>query len=150
MDFEKLVMAHKSTIYSVCFMYADSKDDADDLFQEVLVALWKGIDSFRGDANVRSWIYRVSMNTCISYKRKKRVKTVELDFSPDLADSGSPRMKQASQLRERIAKLDPFDRAIVLLWLENLPYDEIAAIVGISTRAVAVRLVRIKDKLKNL
>lgn len=59
-------------------------------------------------------------------------------------------MKQASQLRDRIAKLDPFDRAIVLLWLENLPYDEIAAIVGISTRAVAVRLVRIKDKLKNL
>lgn len=85
MDFEKLVMAHKSTIYSVCFMYADSKDDADDLFQEVLVALWKGIDSFRGDANVRSWIYRVSMNTCISYKRKNGSRpssSISLPISP--------------------------------------------------------------------
>lgn len=150
MDFETLVMEHKSTIYSVCFMYAESKEDADDLFQEVLVSLWKGLGSFRGDANIRSWIYRVSMNTCISYKRKKRVKTVDLEFSPEIADARSPKMKQAGMLRDRIARLDPFDRAIVLLWLENLPYDEIASIVGITPRAVGVRLVRIKDKLKNL
>ncbi|MBO5443971.1 MAG: sigma-70 family RNA polymerase sigma factor [Muribaculaceae bacterium] len=149
-DFERLVMEQKSTIYSVCYMFTDTRTDADDLFQEVLICLWKGFDSFRGDSNIRSWVYRVSMNTCISYKRKKRVKTVPLDLSPDVLDNNSPQGKQASMLHARISRLEPFDRAIVLLWLENLPYDEIAAITGISAKNVGVRLLRIKEKLKSL
>ncbi len=149
-DFERLVMEHKSTIYSVCYMFTETKIEADDLFQEVLISLWQGKDSYRGDASLRSWVYRVSMNTCISYKRKKRVKTVPLDISPEVIGSDSPESKQAKMLHERISRLEPFDRAIVLLWLENLPYDEIAAIVGISAKAVGVRLIRIKDKLKSL
>lgn len=149
-DFEQLVMEHKSTIYSVCYMFTETKTEADDLFQEVLISLWQGLESFRGDASLRSWIYRVSMNTCISYKRKKRLKTVPLEFSSDTMDAGNPDSKQARMLHERISKLEPFDRAIVLLWLENLSYDEIAEIVGITTKAVGVRLVRIKEKLKSL
>lgn len=149
-DFEQLVMEHKSTIYSVCYMFTETKTEADDLFQEVLISLWQGLESFRGDASLRSWIYRVSMNTCISYKRKKRLKTVPLEFSSDTMDAGNPDNKQARMLHERISKLEPFDRAIVLLWLENLSYDEIAEIVGITTKAVGVRLVRIKEKLKSL
>lgn len=150
LDFERLVMEHKSTIYSVCYMFTETKIEADDLFQEVLISLWQGKDSFRGDASLRSWVYRVSMNTCISYKRKKRIKTEPLEFSTDIAAADTPESKQAKMLHDRISKLEPFDRAIVLLWLENLSYDEIAAIVGISTKAVGVRLVRIKDKLKSL
>jgi len=149
MEFEQLVTEHKSTIYSVCYMFTDTKPEADDLFQEVLVSLWKGMDSFRGDASIRSWVYRVSMNTCISYKRKKRIKTVPLDLSPDVIGGDSRESKQARMLHERIGRLDYFDRAIVLLWLENMSYEEIASIVGITTKAVAVRLVRIKEKLKN-
>ena len=68
-DFERLVMEHKSTIYSVCYMFTETKREADDLFQEVLISLWQGFRSFRGESNIRSWVYRVSMNTCISYKR---------------------------------------------------------------------------------
>lgn len=149
-DFERLVMEHKSTIYSVCYMFTDTRIEADDLFQEVLISLWKGYDTFRGDSNLRSWIYRVSMNTCISYKRKKRIKTMPLEFTPDMLDNDSPQGKQAAMLHARISRLEPFDRAIVLLWLENLPYDEIAAITGISAKSVGVRLVRIKEKLKSL
>ena len=149
-DFERLVMEHKSTIYSVCYMFTDTKAEADDLFQEVLVSLWQGMDSFRGDASLRSWVYRVSMNTCISYKRKKKIQTVPLEFSADSMAPDSPESKQAKMLHERISRLEPFDRAIVLLWLEDIPYEEIAAIVGISTKAVGVRLVRIKEKLKSL
>lgn len=149
-DFESLVMEHKSTIYSVCYMFTETKAEADDLFQEVLISLWQGLASFRGDANIKSWVYRVSMNTCISYKRKKRVKTVDLEFSNDTFVSESPEGKQARLLHDRISKLEPFDRAIVMLWLEDLPYDEIAAITGISAKAVGVRLVRIKEKLKSL
>ena len=66
LDFERLVMEHKSTIYSVCYMFTETKIEADDLFQEVLISLWQGMDSYRGDASLRSWVYRVSMNTCIS------------------------------------------------------------------------------------
>lgn len=149
-DFERLVTEYKSTIYSVCYMFTETRIETDDLFQEVLISLWKGFNTFRGDANLRSWVYRVSMNTCISYKRKKKVKTVPLEFSPDMIDSASPQGKQAAMLRDRIGRLEPFDRAIVLLWLENLPYDEIAAIAGISTKNVGVKLMRIKEKLKSL
>ena len=150
LDFERLVMEHKTTIYSVCYMFTETKAEADDLFQEVLVSLWQGMDSFRGDASLRSWVYRVSMNTCISYRRKKKIQTVPLEFSADSMAPNSPESKQAKMLHERISRLEPFDRAIVLLWLEDIPYDEIAAIVGISVKAVGVRLVRIKEKLKSL
>lgn len=150
LDFERLVMEHKSTIYSVCYMFTETKPEADDLFQEVLISLWQGMGSFRGDASLRSWVYRVSMNTCISYKRKKKLPTVALEFSPDAVAPDSPGSKQARMLHDRIAALEPFDRAIVLLWLEDMSYDEIASIVGISTKAVGVRLVRIKEKLKSM
>lgn len=150
LDFERIVMENKSTIYSVCYMFTETKLEADDLFQEVLISLWQGFESYRGDASLRSWVYRVSMNTCISYKRKKHIKTVPLEFSVDSMALDSPSSKQARLLHERISKLEPFDRAIVLLWLEDIPYDEIAAIVGISSKAVGVRLVRIKEKLKTL
>ena len=148
--FERLVADYKSTVYSVCYMFADSRMQADDLFQEVLINLWNGFDKFRGDASLRSWVYRVSMNTCISYRRKKRVSTVALDIAPDIIDGSTSESRQVKQLHQRIGKLEPLDRAIVLLWLENLPYDEIAAIVGTSARNISVRLVRITENLKSL
>lgn len=149
-DFKRIVEDHKSSIYSVCYMFAERREEADDLFQEILINLWKGFAGFRGDSGIATWIYRVSMNTCISYKRKKKIKTEPLDIDTDIFDSDTAPGKQASQLRDRISKLEPFDRAIVLLWLENLPYDEIADIAGMSANAVGVRLLRIKEKLKNL
>lgn len=149
-DFESLVAEFKSTVYSVCYMFTDSKMQADDLFQEVLINLWGGFDKFRGDASLRSWVYRVSMNTCISYRRKKKVNTVALDIAPDIVDGDTTESRQTKQLHQRIQKLEPIDRAIVLLWLENLPYEEIGAIVGTNARNIGVRLVRIKDKLKSL
>lgn len=149
-DFERLVAEYKSTIYSVCYMFADDRMQADDLFQEVLINLWTGFAKFRGESSLRSWVYRVSMNTCISYRRKKKVTTVPIDIAPDIIDGTSSDSKQANMLHQRIMKLEPLDKAIVLLWLENLPYEEIAAIVGTTARNIGVRLVRIKEKLKKL
>lgn len=149
-DFERLVAEYKSTIYSVCYMFADDKMQADDLFQEVLINLWTGFSKFRGESSLRSWVYRVSMNTCISYRRKKRVDTVPIDIAPEIIDGTSSGSNQANMLHQRIMKLEPLDKAIVLLWLENLPYEEIAAIVGTTARNIGVRLVRIKEKLKKL
>ncbi len=147
-EFETLVEQHKATVYSVCYMFAESREDADDLFQEVLLKLWSGLAKFRGDASTKSWVYRVSMNTCISYKRKKKISTAPLDIAPEVIEGDSYSSRQTAMLRERIQRLQPFDRAIVLLWLENMSYDEIGAIVGLSPRNVGVRLTRIKDKLK--
>lgn len=92
----------------------------------------------------------MSLNTCLSHKRKKQVKTVPLDLSPDILGNSTPAGQQNRLLHRRITRLEPFDRAIILLWLEDLSYDDISAIVGISVKAVGVRLVRIRKKLISL
>ena len=151
-DFTKIVREHKGTIYTVCYMFSKDEDEVADLFQDILVNLWKGFENFRGESSVRTWIYRVSLNTCISADRKKKRKgeTVPLDMSINLFDDSAEDIRQVRMLQNRISRLGPFDRAIVLLWLENLSYDEIGAIVGISAKNVSVRLFRIKEQLRNM
>ena len=150
-DFSRIVREHKSTIYTVCYMFSKDKQEVDDLFQEVLVKLWQGYDSFQGKSDLRTWIYRVSLNTCISIDRKKKSrKTQPLMEGIDLFDKNDADNRQTDLLHERIGRLQPFDRAIVLLWLENMSYDEIAQIVGISVKNVSVKLYRIKEQLKQM
>ena len=151
-EFTNVVRENKATIYTVCYMFSSDKDEVDDLFQEVLVALWQGLDSFRGESALRSWIYRIAFNTCISAERKKRRRadSVRLDMNINLFADTDDDSRQAQMLRKRIGKLGVFDRAIILLWLENLSYEEIGAIVGISAKNVSVRLVRIREQLKNM
>ena len=151
-DFARIVKEHKSTIYMVCYMFSKDEDEVADLFQDILVNLWKGFPKFRGDSSPKTWIYRVSLNTCISLERKKKRKgeTVPLDMNINLYDDTAEDMKQVRMLQDRISRLGPFDRAIVLLWLENLSYDEIGAIVGITAKNVSVRLFRIKEQLRNM
>ena len=147
-EFETMVREHRSTIYTVCYMFSTDKDEV----AEVLINLWKGSGSFRGDSALNSWIWKVALNTCISSDRKKKrgIRTEPLSMDVDLFDTSAEDNRQTGLLRERIGKLGPFDRAIVLLWLENLSYEEIGQIVGISPSNVSVRLVRIKDQLKKM
>jgi RNA polymerase sigma-70 factor (ECF subfamily) len=152
LDFERIVREHKGTIYTVCYMFSKDEDEVADLFQDILVNLWKGFAGFRGESSPRTWIYRVSLNTCISADRKKkrRGESIPLDMSINLFDDSAEDLKQIRMLQERISRLGPFDRAIVLLWLENLTYEEIGAIVGITAKNVSVRLYRIKEQLRNM
>lgn len=152
LEFAQTVREHKGTIYTVCYMFSNDTEEVADLYQEILINLWKGFPKFRGDSNIRTWIYRVSLNTCISFDRKKnrKIDTLPLSMDINLFDDSDEDTKQVQMLRNRINKLGPFDRAIVLLWLENLSYDEIGSIVGISAKNVSVRLVRIKDQLKKM
>ena len=132
-------------------MFSNDQDEVNDLFQEVLINLWRGIDSFKGDAKVTSWIYRVSLNTCISADRKKKHQpTVPLSMDINLFEDDDADARQIQMLYSRVHRLRPFDRAIVLLWLEGIPYDEIGAITGISAKNVGVRLTRIRLELKNM
>lgn len=149
--FGQLIREHKSTIYTVCYMFSKDKDEVDDLFQEVLVNLWRGYESFEGRSDVRTWIYRVALNTCISLDRKRRSRPkMELSMDINLFEDRDEDTRQVDMLHKRISKLQPFDRAIVMLWLENLSYEEIGQIVGITTKNVSVRLYRIREQLKQM
>lgn len=150
-EFEKLVRENKDTIYTVCYMFSKDQDEVADLYQESLINLWKGLPQLKADGNVRGWVYRVALNTCISLDRKKKSKpTVRLTMDVDPFDASDNRNAQVDMLHKRISRLQPFDRAIVLLWLENISYEEIGKILGITTSNVSVRLVRIREQLKNM
>ena len=151
-SFEALIKEQKSTIYAVCYLFSKDADEVNDLFQEALINLWKGYAAFEGRSDLKTWIYRVCMNTCISFHRKEKRHThlpIENEGQTVTPFSES-RDSQIRMLHQRIHHLQPFDRAIVLLWLEDMSYEEIGAIVGISPKNVSVRLYRIKEKLKNL
>ena len=152
LEFAQIVKEHKGTIYTVCYMFSKDEAEVSDLFQDILVNLWKGFAKFRGESSYGTWVYRVSLNTCISAERKKKRKaeTIPLTMDINLFEDSDEDTKPVKMLRDRITRLGPFDRAIVLLWLENLSYDEIGAIVGISAKNVSVRLVRIREQLKKM
>ena len=143
-EFTRLVREHKGTIYSVCYMFSKDRDEIDDLFQEILIRLWRGYDSFRAESDVRTWIYRVSLNCCLNADKKRRRGAERIPLSVDIDD----RALQTKRLYARINQLGLVDRAIILLWLEGLSYEEIGTIVGISVKNVSFQLHRIKEELK--
>lgn len=155
-EFTRLVREQKSTIYTVCLMFSDDSDEVEDLVQETLINLWKGYDSFEGRSEVRTWVWRIAMNTCISADRKRKKRKSEtssletIGVSAEEVSNEGQDDKQIRLLHERIHKLGVFDRAIVLLWLEDMSYEEIGQIVGISAKNVSVRLVRIREQLKTM
>jgi len=150
-QFEQLAQTHKATIYTVCYLFSNVQDEVADLFQECLINIWKSWPSFEGRSDVRTWIYRVCLNVCVSLDRKrKRHPAVPLTMDINPYEEDNQNSKQMELIRQRINQLPPFDRAIILLWLENMSYDEIGAIVGISAKNVGVRLVRIKEQIKKM
>lgn len=146
-----MVNQNKGTIYTVCYMFSKDSDEVADLFQETLINLWKGMPEKDEISNIKGWIYRVSLNTCISLNRKKKSRpTVPLTMDIDLFESKGEKEQQVEMLHKRITRLQPFDRAIVLLWLEDISYEEIGLILGITAKNVSVRLTRIREKLKQM
>lgn len=156
-EFARLVREQKDTIYTVCYMFSTDADEVSDLFQEVLINLWRGYRQFRHESGVKTYVWRVALNTCITADRKRKRRRdrerpaglSELNAALYEASGASgAEGRQARLLHDRIMRLGMFDRAIVLLWLEDLSYEEIGAIVGISARNVGVRLFRIREALK--
>ena len=149
-SFTRLVKEHKSTIYAVCYMFSKDSDEIEDLFQEILIRLWNGYDSFREESDVRTWIYRVSLNSCINADKKRRRDGERIPLSVDIDpfEDTDDRALQTKRLYKRINTLGLVDRAIILLWLEGLSYEEIGAVVGISVKNVSFQLHRIKEELK--
>ena len=136
----------------MCYFFSKNTDEINDLYQEVLINLWRGFEKFRGESSLKTWVWRVSLNSCYNQERKKKrsVQTIPLSVNIDLYKDTDVESKQIQLLYDRINRLDVFDRAIVLLWLENVTYQEIANIVGISLSNVTTRLFRIKEQLKSM
>ena len=126
-SFARIIRENKGTIYTVCYMFSKDKEEVDDLFQEALIKLWQGFASFQGKSDLRTWIYKVTLNSCISIDRKKKI-------------------RKTQPLMEGIDLFDKNDADK----LENMSYDEIAQIVGINPKNVSVRLYRIKEQLKQM
>ena len=148
-QFELLVRQHKRTIYTVCYLFSHDKTEINDLFQEILIRLWNGFDTFEGRSDAKTWIYRVSLNTAINQdkKERRRIETVPLTVDIDPYEADNPSSRQIRELYNRISRLDFIDRSLILLWLEGISYEDIGAIIGITPNNVGVRLLRIKDKL---
>ena len=151
-EFERLVRENKRRIYTVCYMFSQDMEEVEDLFQEILINLWRGLESFKGDKYLGTWVWKVSLNTCInaSRRRQREIKKIHLDVNVNLYEDVDAESMQIRQLHDRIGQLGYIDRSLVLLWLENLSYDEFGLILGISANNVAVKLVRVKEKLKKM
>lgn len=154
-EFEKMVHNHKEVIYTTCYMFSKDEEEVADLFQETLINMWKGVSKDNNsiiqkelDAQ-KAWIYRVALNTCISWNRKnKNNNAISLTMDIDLFADKDSSSRQANMLHQRICSLKPFDRAIILLWLEDMSYEEIGNILGLTAKNISVRLVRIREELK--
>jgi len=147
-QFVFLIEQNKSLIYKFCYMYANENDTPQDLFQEVVINLWKGYPAFRGDCKIQTWMYRIALNTCVTFMRKSGSKVQTTLLTDDLiVYDDSEDTSRIKELYRLINKLNEIEKAIVLLYLEERSYDEIAQIIGITKSNVGVRINRIKEKL---
>ena len=152
-DFEDAITLHQGIISKVCYYFSEDSEEFKDLRQEVMYNLWRGWEKFRNDAKISTWIYRVSFNTCVSYQRKEKKKrnSVPIERVLDMpADNEDPLLEKYRLMHSFIRKLSYQDRAIILLWLDDKTYEEIAELIGINRNTLAVRLKRIKDKLQKM
>lgn len=149
-DFESFVREHRPIIVKVCWLYARNSSDFDDLYQEILLHLWRGLGRFEGRSRTTSWVYRICLNTCIScYRRERRHRNMlPLEYGTTLPADEENRTEQLKELYKLIDRLDPIEKALILLWLDEVPYDEIAAITGLGRNTVASKLRRIRLKLR--
>lgn len=154
-EFLQIITENQGIIHKVCSMYCNLEEDRRDLFQEILVQLWKSFPSFRNESKFTTWMYRVALNTAItSFKKEKRQpdKSVIAYQNLQLADEfyDTRAEDQIKILNDAVARLTGIEKSIILLFLEDKKYEEIAEITGITQNYVRVKMNRIKKKLKML
>jgi len=154
-QFEKLIKDHELLILKVCAVYAGYKIDRQDLFQEVIIQLWKAYPKFKGESKLSTWLYRVAINTAISGLRKEKnfIQSYEPNTLPaQIVHTGvnEEKEEQCKQLYCAIGQLNQIEKAIVMLYLEDKPYEEMKDILGINEGNLRVKMNRIKEKLREL
>ena len=150
--FSELIVKHQAIIHKITMVYTDGRVNREDLFQEICLQLWKSFPNFSEEAKFSTWMYRVALNTAISNVRKeKKLLSIEpLQNTERITEDENDEREKVKVLYQAISKLNRIDKAIILLWLEEKSYEEIASIMGTSKNNVSVKLVRIKRKLEEL
>ncbi len=150
-EFIQAIESHQGVIHKVCHLYMRAPADREDLFQEIVLNAWKGIQHFRGEAKFATWLYRVALNTAVTFYRKERRQPVTGPLTPILAVAEHPAGTATAELDalyEAIGELSGIDKALVMLYLEDYSYAEIGDIMGITANNTAVKMNRIKTKLR--
>ncbi|MDE5807886.1 MAG: sigma-70 family RNA polymerase sigma factor, partial [Muribaculaceae bacterium] len=150
--FASIIQEYGSVISGICFSYATNADDLQDLRQDIMINIWKGLESFRGESAISTWIYRVALNTCVSTvrKRSKALSTVPIEKVAERETETDEDMNERIELlHSLISTLSPIDKGVITMWLDERSYEEIAEVIGISRNNVAIRINRIKQKLAN-
>ncbi|MCG6188692.1 RNA polymerase sigma factor [Maribellus maritimus] len=152
-EFLQIIQKNQGIIHKVCNIYCDVEEDRNDLFQEIVAQLWKSYPSFRNDSKFSTWMYRVALNTAITSFKKNKRRPDQSSLSYDnfqLADEkyDTETEENIKQLHKAVSQLTGVEKSIVLLYLENKKYEEIAEITGITQNYVRVKMNRIKKKLK--
>ncbi|MGZ3819518.1 MAG: RNA polymerase sigma factor [Mucilaginibacter sp.] len=153
--FLQMIEQNKGMLFKICKIYQDDPQDRDDLLQEITLQLWVVFDSFRGDSKISSWMYRVALNTAIVFfkKQKRRPDNEQLPINFDSAQEPGTHDEKEEQLAvfyKAVKQLDKVEKALIFLYMENRPYEEMAASLGITQVNLRVRLNRVKNKLKEL
>jgi RNA polymerase sigma factor (sigma-70 family) len=152
-EFIAKITAHEAIIYKVCKMYCQQSEDRQDLFQDIVLQLWKAFPKFRNEAKVSTWMYRIALNTAITRLRKETRRPRPQDIDQDILEIPAPdslaHEEQFISMMQAIDRLSDVEKAITLLYLEDQSYKEIAQVMGISESNVGYKINRIKNKLKN-
>lgn len=151
-EFVTLIQEYERVIYKVCYLYTTPHATLNDLYQEVVINLWKAYPKFRNECKISTWIYRIALNTCISFIRKEKniPEIVTLSQIADRIEETDETQVMLKRLYSMINRLGQLEKSIVLLYLEDKSYEEIAEITGLTLTNVATRLSRIKDKLRKM
>tara|TARA_R110002096_G_scaffold24282_3_gene76561 strand:+ start:367 stop:852 length:486 start_codon:yes stop_codon:yes gene_type:complete len=151
-EFQDLLNNNHKIIAKICRAYTDNSEDFNDYQQECIVQLWQSFDSFRGASKISTWVYRVCLNVCLSQLRikKKRIPTVS-DVTLDVKDdTDSADEENLKSIYSAIRLLKESDRAVILLYLDDKSYKDMAEILGITTTNVGAKVNRVKNQLKSI
>ena len=151
-EFLMMIQDNQGTIHKICRIYRDSPEDREDLFQEVIFQLWRSYPSFSGGSKSSTWLYRVALNTAMASFRKNKPNVTSAEYLPDIQfeDINNEDNERQEELLAGIRQLSEPDRALIALFLDELSYQQIALILGISESNVGVKLNRIKIRLQKL
>lgn len=151
--FREIFDANWSKIRHLCLSYAGDEDVANDLMQETFIKVWQNLDGFRNQSQISTWIYRIAVNTCLSYLRVEKRKnndSLNSEHIENLVDEPSSKQDQISQLYKSILHLEENERMIITMVLDEIPYPDIAEVFAISEGNLRVRIHRIKQKLTRI
>jgi len=149
--FINLINEHQGLIHKVCIMYENDPDVRNDLFQEIVFQLWKSFSSFRGEAKITTWMYRIALNTAMATYRRRSAPVHYVERLPDYAEPpGDDEESRRERLMLALQQLSDTEKAVIALHFEDLSYEEIAGITGMNANHVGVKLHRIKTKLQKL